>query len=136
MSLKLAEEFAALLDRNRYDEASQLIANECEYHYSEGNYQGQKNIINIYRLNHLESKKVFDEMSYSSVVEEMPDENFKINFTDKIRKGHKWHEFRSFQIIKFRENQVIDIQHCEIPGEMESLRMFYDRARSQKINLP
>jgi len=136
MSLKLVQEFAAFLDNNRYDEASHLLAEDCDYHYFEGNYKGSKNIINIYLQNDLESKKIFDEMTYSSNVEEMSDGNYKINFTDKIRKGHLHHEFHSYQIIKCNSNLIVGIEHCDIPGEIDALRMFYSRARSQKIDLP
>ncbi len=136
MSLKLAQEFATLLNSNRYDEASQFIGENCDYHYSEGNYHGRNNIISIFCLNHRESKKIFDETNYSSVVEELPDGNYRISFVDKIRKDHKWHEFRSLQILTIKENQIVNIRHSEIPGEMESLRLFYSIASSQKMNLP
>ena len=135
MSLILAREFATLLDNNSYDEASQFIAEDCEYHYWEGSYRGRKNIISIYRLNHRESKKIFDEINYSSEAGEMTDGNYKIDFVDKLRKGHKWHEFRSFQIIKFKENQIAHIEHYEIPGEIESLKMFFDTSRSRNVDL-
>ena len=136
MSLKLVQEFASLLDNNRYDEASQLLAEGCTYHYAEGNYQGRKNIIAIYRMNYLQSKKLFDELNYSSAVEETADGNYRIDFTDKIRKGHRWHEYRCFQLIDCHENQITHVEHCEIPGELDSLRMFYTRPGSEGLNLP
>src|SRR5579872_368191 len=125
MSLLSAQKFAALLDSNNYDEASKMMAEDCEYHYWEGSYRGQDNIISIYRQHHIESKKLFDEITYTSQVEEMPNGNLKISLLDKIRKGGRWHELRSYQIITFQDNLIVHIEHCEIPGEMESFRMFY-----------
>ncbi len=136
MSLNYARQFAAFLDANNYDAASGLLSEGCTYHYSEGNYQGRENIISIYRMNHQELKKIMDEITYSSVAEELPDETFKIQLVDKLRLGHKWHEFRSFQIVTIKDEQITHIEHCEIPGEIEALRMFYTTSRAQKINLP
>jgi len=136
MSLEIAKEFAAFLDANQYDDASQLLAEDCDYHYSEGSYRGNKNIINIYKQNDLQSKKIFDETTYSSEVEELPDGNYRITFVDKIRKGHKWHEYKCYQLIQCADGRIIHIEHREIPGEMESLRMFYSTSRSQGLNLP
>ncbi len=135
MNLKLVRECASLLDKSRYDEASQFLAEDCTYHYSEGNYQGRKNIINIYRLNDLQWKKIFDETQYTSAVEETEDGNYRIDFADKIRKGHRWHEYRSFQLIKCNDDRITHIEHSEIPGEMDSLRMFFSRPGSDDLNL-
>jgi hypothetical protein len=66
---KIAEEFAALIDNTRFDEALPLMAEDCEYHYWEGNYSGRENIVNLYRQNHLFGAKMFDEVIYASEVE-------------------------------------------------------------------
>jgi hypothetical protein len=104
MSLKLAREFATALENMHLDEASQFLAEDCGYHYWEGNYEGRANIVAIYRQNDLQSRKVLDEVIYSSEVEEMEDGSFKIHCLDKLRKGHRWHEHRFFEIIKFKDN--------------------------------
>ncbi|MFI5264704.1 MAG: hypothetical protein ACHQM6_09335 [Candidatus Kapaibacterium sp.] len=134
MSLKIATEFAALLDNNEFGEASELLAENCTYHYFEGDYQGRQNIINVYRMNYLQSKRIFDEMSYTSSVEEMAGGTYKIDFVDKIRKGQRWHEYRCYQVVSFSDNHISCIQHSEIPGEIESLRLFFSRASVDKTN--
>ena len=130
MSLKLATEFATSLDNCQFDNASKVRAEHCKYHYSEGNYEGRENIISLYRQNDLLSKKVVDEIIYSSNVEDIGKGDYKINFVDKIRKGHRWHEHRFYEIVTLADNLIINIEHCDIPGEKESLRMFFSRPSS------
>ncbi|MDP4220394.1 MAG: hypothetical protein Q8916_03975 [Bacteroidota bacterium] len=131
MSLEIAKEFASMIDTGRYDEATQLLSDSCEYTYSEGKYQGRENIIFIYRMNDRESKKLFDEVSYASEVEPTDDGKFRINFVDSLRKGRSWHKVRSFQVLQIEEGQIASIHHYEIPGEIESLRAFYGRATAE-----
>src|SRR5690349_1576039 len=100
MSITIAEQFAALLDNNNFDEATNLLAEDCRYKYFEGKYQGSKNIINIYRQNHLQALKIFDELAYTSVVEDLGDGTCMITFTDKIRKAALWHEHNCYQIVE------------------------------------
>ena len=132
MSLELAKEFAKLIDAQSLDEVSVIIDEDCKYNYSEGNYQGRKPIVSIYRQNYLQSQKIFDELLCSSKVEEISDNIFRINFTDKIRKGHSWHTYNFFEIIEFKNDMIITIQNCQIPGEDESMGIFYKKI--QNIN--
>ncbi|MFI5263059.1 MAG: hypothetical protein ACHQM6_00930 [Candidatus Kapaibacterium sp.] len=136
MSLEIAKEFAILLDNNQFDEASLCMAENCEYHYFEGDYRGRENIISLYRQHHEHAIKILDEVNYSSEVSETEDGNYRILFIDKIRKGHKWHEYRCHQIVRFGNNQIVSILHSEIPGEIESLKMFYSRSVPEKLILP
>jgi hypothetical protein len=128
MSFLIAQQFAGLVDALRFDEAANLLAKDCHYEYVEGKYQGCDNIINMYRQNHLQSLKIFDERTYASSVEEAGENTYKITFTDKIRKGAAWHEFTSFQFVKVEGEQIVDIRHVDMPDEMTALRVFYQRA--------
>jgi hypothetical protein len=130
MSLQIVQQFATAVDSNRYEDAAKLLAVNCEYHYSEGNYQGRVSVINIYRMNHLQMKKMFDEVMYSSWVDNMTNGLFKINFLDKIRKGALWHELRSSQLIKCQNEFIVDIEHRDVAGEAEGLRAFYTKTRN------
>jgi hypothetical protein len=125
MSTNIAQQFATLVDGTNYEEAAKLLADDCNYQYSEGKYQGRDNIINIYRQNHEQSKKIFDEIVYSSNVEETADGIYKIEFFDKIRKKHAWHEYKCCQIFTVADGLITDIEHHEYPGETELLRAFY-----------
>ena len=129
MDTNIAQNFAALVDGTKYDEAAVLLAEECTYKYSEGKYQGRDHIINLYRQNHEQLKKLFDEVVYASNVEGTADGIYKIEFFDKIRKGHTWHDFKSYQIVTVADGLITDIEHHEYPGETELLRAFYSRYR-------
>ncbi len=74
---------------------------------------------------------MFDEVKYSSDVEEMSDGMFKINFLDQYRKGHKWHDYRFFEIITIKDNLIVDIQNKQIPGEDVALRSFFTVQRNR-----
>ena len=129
MSIITAQQFAILLDNNNFDEAARLLAEDCRYKYFEGNYQGPQNIVNLYRQNHFQALKIFDEMVYSSNVEDLGDDSYVINFTDKIRKGALWHEHNCYQILKVKDNLITSIEHCEIRGENEAMRAFMAKAQ-------
>ena len=129
MSLKLAQDFASLVDGNQFDEALEYLSEECSYRYSEGKYTGRSFIMNTYRKSHMQSKKVYDEVVYSSTVEEQPDGTIRINFLDTIRKADLWHEFRCYEIVSFVDERITTIEHFEIPGEAKSMRAFYNSLR-------
>jgi hypothetical protein len=130
---QLAQKFASLLDQTKYDELLLLMAEDCEYHYWEGDYVGRENIVNIYRQNHLFGKKMFDEVIYASVVERMEDGVYKIHFTDATRIGERWHENHFDEVIGFKDNVICDIQHIQLPGEAESFREFWQSARAGEM---
>ena len=127
----LAEKFANLLDQNLFDDAQQLMAEDCQYHYFEGDYSGRSNIIAIYRTNHNESRKLFDEITYTSEVVPLTDNSCKVFFYDKFRIANKWHTYRCFQILRFEDDLIVEINHHELPEEMEKMREFYQIMKSR-----
>jgi hypothetical protein len=126
----IAEKFARLLDNNQFDDAMALLSDDCRYHYDEGDYSGSKNIIGLYRINHEQAKQTFDEVLYSSSVEPLSENTVKVIFIDNIRMGKSWHTYQCYQILRITGELIEDVQHHEIPGEMEALRVFYNRART------
>ena len=134
MSVEIAKEFARCIDSTLYNEAARLLAEDCTYHYSEGEYQGRDAIINIYKQNNIQSNKIFDGVTYSSEVERMGEDVFKIHFIDDIQKGPGQHRFRSFQIVKIKDSLISEIGHFEIPGEMEALQLFYRRMTNGTVS--
>lgn len=128
--LTLAQQFATLIDETRFDEAAELLAEESEYHYWEGNYSGRKNIANIYRQLHAWSKKMFDEAIPSSEVEPVDESSCKVHFKDQVRIGDRWHESRFDQLLRFEDGLIVDIQEVQLPGEAEAMHAFFQEARS------
>jgi len=126
----VAQQFADLLDDARFEEAAQLLAEDCHYHYSEGNYAGRKNVINIHKHNHKHSSEMFDEVRYGSVVEPMDGRRWRIDLYDKVRIGEKWHEIKSYDVLQFDGDLISDIHHHEIPGQNEAFMAFWRNARA------
>ena len=129
MGTIIAQNFAALVDGANFEEAGKFLTEDCAYQYSEGKYRGRDAIVNIFHQNHLQATRVFDEVVYSSSVEPLEDGTYKINFTDKLRMKHAWHESHFYQVITLAGDQIADIKHHEIPGEMEASREFYNKYR-------
>ncbi len=127
--IDVAYQFASLIDNKQFDEAAALLAEDCSYSYREGSYTGRKNIINIYKMNHLQVKRMFDEIRYSSEVELVNPEKFKIHFTDEVRLGDAWHTSRFDQLLRFEDGQIVEIQDIQLPGEEEAFREFYQGRR-------
>ncbi|GEM_PF-3904681 len=125
--LQVAQEFVSLLDEARFDEAAKLLAEDCQYHYWEGNYQGRDMVINIYRQMHKEAQKAFDELKYSSEVEPVDGETYTLHFTDSVRIDNYWHSLRYDSIVRVKDALIQSIEHKEIPGEQRKFQGFLQR---------
>lgn len=129
----VAQSFASFLDQTRFDDAVELMSPDCEYHYWEGNYVGNNNIANLYKQNHKNSDTLFDEIRYSSEVDEISNEEYLLKFTDHIRVGEKWHDLRFDNIVRVQDDRIVDIRHEELPGEKESFMQFMNEARPRSV---
>jgi hypothetical protein len=127
--LSIAQQFASLLNEVRFDEAAELLVEDCAYHYSEGNYAGRKNVINIYRRNQKYLTDTFEEVKFGSVVEPMDGGRCQITYYDNVRAGDKWHEMKSYDILQFKDGLIADIHNHEIPGESEAFMAFWRSTR-------
>jgi hypothetical protein len=127
--LSIAEQFAALLNAANFDEAAELLAEDCRYHYWEGDYAGRNNVINIYKQNHKHTTDTFDEVQYGSTVELMDGGVCRITFYDKIFLGDKSHEMKSHDDLTIANGLITDIHHKEIPGETEAFMAFWRSTR-------
>ncbi len=120
--------FATLLDKQQFTEAGQLLSDDCTYQYDEGKYQGNTVIANIFQRNHLGYLRYFDEVSYSSKVSQESDDTYRIDLIDKLRKGPRWHETKSYCIVTLADDKIIDIKQYGIAGEAEALRAFHQES--------
>lgn len=128
MSIHIVQRFATLLDNSQYKEAGQCLSADCKYQYAEGKYQDRDNIASIYEKNDSFGRQHFDELVYSSSVEQIGENEFKINYTDKLRKGALWHENHFYEVVKVENDHIVDIRNHSIPGETEAMREFYTKA--------
>jgi hypothetical protein len=123
-TLEIANRFAAALDAEAYENALLLLDADCVYESPDGTLIGPESIIASYRANGDRARSRFDEITYSSAVEESGVE-FVITYTDRLRLGDRRHQFRCRQRVRFNaEGRIVCIRHEEIPGERERLREF------------
>jgi hypothetical protein len=120
--------FAKLMDNCRFDEAARLLAPDCEYHFRDETFQGPKEIMASYSTNFEDARRKLDEIIFSSEVEPINTETYRILYLDRIRKGNHWFEHRSAQVITFKDGLIDFIQHQDLKGETELLQRFYQRA--------
>jgi hypothetical protein len=128
--LKIAHEFAALIDAAKFDDAAKFLAEDCTYHYYEGNYAGGENIVNIDRMHHKMGQENFDEIRYSSEAREMPDGKFKIQFNDLLRMGERWHASHNEEILTIEDGLIRHIEHLVQPAEMQAFVQFMQEVRA------
>ena len=116
--------FAAALDAEAYDEAVEFLAHDCAYESPDGTLIGPAAIMASYRDNGERARSRFDEIVYSSSVAQNGDE-YVVTYTDGLRCGDRWHEFRCRQRLRVNPGgKVVAIRHEEIPGERERLSRF------------
>jgi hypothetical protein len=123
--MNLAEKFATLIDRKEFELAAEMVAEDCVYVGEASPHEGRRGVIAMYREYASEMSKAFDEVHYNSAVELIDGDTCRIEFTDSIRKGEKWHDLKTAQIIRFNsEGLVAQIEQREIPGELQAMRIF------------
>lgn len=123
-SFEIATQFAELMDNNLYDQAGKLMSSDCIYKYKNNLLKGNEIILKTYIDNFQWASKTFDQVEFSSKVEQLTDIKFKLKYLDKLRKNMEWHEHRCVQIITIRNGQVNKIEHIDLEGEQESLNKF------------
>ncbi len=128
---KIAEEFAALLDQHRYEEAGELMAEGCTYSYHEGNYQGRANVVNMYRQMLKQALTVMTEYKTLTDVEQLSPNMFALCATDILQIGEHHHESRYDEVITIENGLVQSIEFRPIAGEAEKLHEFYRSARQR-----
>lgn len=125
MSIETAQKFAALLHAGHYDDAAHLLDENCTYHYAGKNHKGRHTIINLYRSNEEKLRGQFAEVTLSSRFEEASDGLLEVHFHDKVRRGHRWHEMKSYDSLTLRDAKIVHIEHHFSPAEEEAFLKFF-----------
>ncbi len=124
-ALEAAERFAIALDAEDFERVRTLLAPNCAYHAPEGLLIGPDAIVASYRQNAEAARGRFDQIEYTSSVELNSPAAAQIAFTDRVRLGGAWHEYRCRQRICVGAQGLIEeIRHDEIAGERERLEQF------------
>jgi hypothetical protein len=119
---------AAALDAEDYVAARAVLAVGCVYHTGTTTLTGQDVILASYRANAEAARGRFDEVGYASRVELSGEAEAVITYTDRVRRGGEWHEYRCRQHVRVGPAGLVEeIRHEELPGERERLREFERR---------
>jgi predicted SnoaL-like aldol condensation-catalyzing enzyme len=129
MEENLGEIFASHIDNARFEEAGELIAEECVYRHENTVHKGRVGIIAMYRELQKGMKPHFDEINYESEVEVIDGETCKVHYFDEYRKGDRTHRTRTEEIMKFEDGKIISIEQISNHGEAMAFRKFFQETR-------
>lgn len=124
---EVAARLAAALDAEDYAAARGWLADDCVYHIDGGDIVGPDAIIDSYRGNGDQARRRFDEIRYASEAVGTAPDAAEVTYTDRLRRGAAWHEFRCRQRLRVAAGAVVEITHEELPGERDRLREFEGR---------
>lgn len=126
--LETARQFAAALDCGDYDTARAHLADHCVYLLSDATTViGADAIIESFQTKDAAARRRFDEIDYGSHVERTGPASAVVHFTDRLRRGAAWHEYRCRIFLQFGETGLIEsILFEESPQERHALRIFED----------
>lgn len=129
-----AQAFADALDRNDFGTVAGMLAPDCRYQTgasftSEGTLVGPDAIVASYRQHDGRSRRLFDSVEYSSVVEDVDGTEVTIRFIDVLEKAGAKHSHSCRQRLSLdRELRIKTIVQDDIATEVLALRAFLERA--------
>jgi predicted SnoaL-like aldol condensation-catalyzing enzyme len=129
MQENLGEVFASHIDNARYEEAGELISDDCVYRHENTVHKGRKGIVAMYRELQNGMKPHFDEIKYESEVEVIDGETCKVHYFDEYRKGDRTHRIRTEEVLKFADGKIISIEQLSNHGEAMAFRKFFQETR-------
>lgn len=125
--ISTAAALAKALDREDYESARQLLAEDCRYEIRGEVLEGADAIIESYRSNGDSGNERFDRVEYESAVEAI-ESGARINYTDRITKAGETHVHRCAQEVRANAEGLIEfIRHVDLEGEREALQAFCER---------
>jgi hypothetical protein len=130
---QIASLFAVALDAEDYAAARDLLADNCVYKLGDVIHRGPDAVIDCYVANGDTARGRFDEVHNFSTVETTGPFTAAVTFTDYLRRGDRWHDFRCRQHIRIDPAGLVEaITHEELPHERARLRAFESsRAKSE-----
>ena len=122
----VAEQFAQALDREDYGIARRLLSEDCISQNRGAVFVGPAEIISSYRASSEQAAQKFDEIAYASSVDVAPEPRAAvITFEDRIRHRDQTLVHRCRQVVRLdTDGRISAIEHCDLPGERESLQSF------------
>jgi hypothetical protein len=128
--MNLGGKFAQHIDRGEFDEAGEMISDDCIYRAGDTTHRGRKGIVAMYRELQSGMKPPFDEVTYDSVVDVIDGETCSVHYFDEYRKGNRIHRMRTEEILSFKDGMIVNIEQLSNRGEVEAFRKFWKETRS------
>jgi hypothetical protein len=126
--VRAARRLAEALDAEDYAAARAVLAPACLYHTGTAVLTGPDVIIAAYRDSGEAARRRFDTVEYACAVEPSGAAGAVITYTDQVRRGGRWHEYRCRQHVRVGEAGLVEeIRHEELPGERQRLEEFERR---------
>lgn len=124
----VAQRFAELLDRRRYDDLASLLDKDCVYEFRGGTIQGVKTIIETYRANTEWGFGVFDRIEFESEIVSQSGASANVRFSDHLFLGDAEHRHVCEQTVTIDDTgRIIRIVHRDLEGEIEALNAFMQK---------
>jgi limonene-1,2-epoxide hydrolase len=121
--IELVERFAKALDLEDYDTALSLLAQGCVYRIRGETIVGAEAVVASYRGNG-EAARSFDSIAYGSDVRAEDDGLIVIEFWDELPHRGRVHRHRCEQWVRTGDGVIVEIEHRDLDGELESLAEF------------
>lgn len=125
-AFQTADQFAAALDKEDYEQARLWLAPDCLYASPTGSLIGPDKILDSYQSHGDAARGRFDSIDYRHRAQELEDGWIRIEFMDAVSANQRQHVFRCHQLVRVVGELIEEIVHQEIAGERERLNQFLE----------
>ncbi len=135
-SVLAALRFAEALDKSNWEDSLSCLNENCSYGFRGDITHGSEAIISMYKTIGEWVLETFESVRYESSVDEISEDQARINFRDLLdHEGHHL-DFRCQQLIRVGEDgRIIHIEHIDIEGEPEKVVQFNEKCKVKKPNM-
>jgi len=129
-AIAAATALAKALDREDYDTARALLADDCGYAIRDQQIDGADAIIASYQTNADAGHQQFDDLRFESAVSAISPNEARIDYTDYVECAGETLVHRCAQLVTVDDSgKVTAITHVDLPGERERLEAFKAKHR-------
>ena len=128
-AVRVAEQFAYALDRSNFEQAAELLRDDCEYVIRGQTIRGPTAIMAAYAQSDAWALKNLDRIEYESSTAQADDtvgSAVVITFVDRVFHQGRSHIFTCRQLIALGPcGRIARITHEDVEGEREALDAFF-----------
>jgi hypothetical protein len=122
--IEIAARFAQTLDHEDYPAATALLSDSCVYQIRGNTHKAPEAIIATYQSNGDQATQNFDSITYGSSIRPSNDDRIIIEFWDQITHRGRTHKHQCEQWVRVESGLITEIEHRDLPGEVEALKEF------------